>query len=76
MVSSHAMKALPTTRAVIDALGGHKPLQALTGRGRTAIVNWKAREKFPADTYLILQEALRTRRLTAPPSLWGMEPRQ
>lgn len=69
-----ATRELTTTAEVIDALGGVSPVAALTGRKYGAAFNWKGFAKFPADTFLVLQDALRARGMTAPSSLWGMIP--
>lgn len=65
-------RELTTTAEVIDALGGVSPVAALTGRKYGAAFNWKGFSKFPADTFLVLQDALRARGCAAPASLWGM----
>lgn len=64
---------LSTTDQVIKALGGYWAVSDMTGR-RTyqAAFNWKCSGGFPADTYIVLQTALRERGHTAPARLWGM----
>lgn len=68
------MNTLRTTDEVIDALGGNGAVSALTARGATAVSNWrsKARGKFPPETYLVIQQALAEKGLSAPPALWSM----
>lgn len=62
---------LDSTEAVVHALGGWGAVAELTGKRYGTAWQWK-RNGFPADTYLVLQAALRERGLEAPPSLWGM----
>lgn len=66
------MQNLETTSDVIAALGGTKAVAELTGRQYRAAFNWHNFRKFPANTYLVMQTALRERGLSAPSSLWGM----
>ena len=63
---------LQTTEEVISALGGVAAVGELTGRKYSAAFNWKSFGSFPANTYLVMQRALRERGKTAPASLWGM----
>lgn len=63
---------LSSAAEVIKELGGVGPVAALTGRTYGAAFNWKAFEKFPADTFVVMQDALRARGFAAPASLWGM----
>lgn len=65
---------LRTTAEVMDALGGVGDVAALTGRTYAAAFNWKGFVKFPADTFVVMQDALRAAGCAAPPSLWGMVP--
>lgn len=64
---------LTTTKDVIHALGGISAVAHLTGRKYTAAANWSRFEAFPADTYLVLTEALREVGKSAPASLWRMK---
>lgn len=68
----NATRELVTTAEVIDALGGIQATATLTRRKYTAAFNWKNFVKFPADTYVVMQDALRAAGCAAPPSLWGM----
>ena len=63
---------LTTVAEVIEQLGGPTAVGRIAGRSAQSVVNWRAAEKFPADTFLILDAALKQRDLSAPPSLWGM----
>jgi hypothetical protein len=67
------METLRTPEAVIEALGGTNAVALLTGRAKSAVSMWKARGRFPTDTYIILTKALRRKKKTAPIALWGMK---
>lgn len=67
-----AAQSLSTVEEVVAALGGNGPIGEITGRKTQHVSNWKADGKFPADTFLVLQAALKKKRLQAPPSLWGI----
>lgn len=66
------MKILTTTEAVINALGGNRPVAELLGVSGPAVSNWRAFGQFPADTYVAIQDILSKRRLKADPTLWPM----
>lgn len=66
-------KLLLTTSDVIDHLGGLSQVAEITGRGYSAVSNWKLRETFPPETYLSLQSALKAKDADAPPRLWRMD---
>jgi hypothetical protein len=59
---------------VIDALGGTVEVASITGRSRNAVAQWRGFKTLPANTYLVLTEALRARGFDAPAWLWGQEP--
>lgn len=63
-----------TVGTVIDLLGGTAEVAALTQRSYKAVWMWRALNKFPAATYVMLAAALAERGYEAPLSLWGMEP--
>lgn len=64
---------LKTAEDVIDALGGLPALAKLTGRKDSGVPwNWKAAGRFPPNTFLLMQGALRARGYRAPAELWGM----
>lgn len=67
--------ALETTDAVIDELGGNRAVGELTSSNAKAVSNWRG-AKFPAWTYLLINEALRRTGKTAPDTLWAMTPPQ
>lgn len=57
---------------VIDALGGYDDVARMVGVGYTAVVNWKSANRFPSDTYVLMQDELKLRGRAAPAHLWGM----
>ena len=67
-------RELLTTAEVMEALGGIGFVAKLTGRTYGAAFNWKGFAKFPSDTFLVMQGALRAAGFVAPASLWGMVP--
>lgn len=67
-----AVAELTSTAQVIEALGGIREVAKLTRRKYSAAHNWKHFDSFPANTFFVMQEALRERGLAAPASLWGM----
>lgn len=65
--------SLQTADAVIEALGGSKAVQGLTGaKSKQVVSNWKVAGAFPRKTYVAVTAALKARGLAAPSSLWGM----
>lgn len=66
------MNELVTTSAVIDALGGTTRVARLTGRKLAAVSNWREKDNFPPDTYLVMQHALAATGRRAPARLWNM----
>lgn len=66
------MRELSTAGKVIEALGGVRAVADITGRKYPAAFNWKMAGKFPPNTFVAMQDALRDKRYTAPHSLWGM----
>jgi hypothetical protein len=67
-----ASSDLTTTAEVMAALGGTTAVARLTNRKVTAASNWQSFDKFPANTFVVMTEALRRIGRSAPPSLWGM----
>jgi hypothetical protein len=63
---------LKTTGEVMAALGGTTAVARLTNRKVTAASNWQSFDKFPANTFVVMTEALRRIGKRAPASLWGM----
>ena len=67
------MTELNTPHEIIDALGGIDEVATLTNRKSDAVWNWDRRsETFPANTFVVMTQALNARGLTAPISLWRM----
>lgn len=65
------MQELTTTSEVIDALGGNRPVRALTGRTQdSAVSNWRAFGVFPPDTFVVMTSALARKGCKAPVGLW------
>lgn len=69
-------KTMPfqTTDAVIDFLGGNGPTGEIVGAKPKTVSNWRvaARGRFPAETFLALDQAPRRRGRRASPHLWSM----
>jgi hypothetical protein len=63
---------LRTARDVVEAVGGPTAAAALTGKTPQAAWNWGQRNKFPADTYVVLTAELERLGKSAPATLWGM----
>ena len=68
-----ALKELTSAREIIAAMGGNQPVAALTGRKTQHVTNWKS-DDFPADTFLIMTDALAKLGYRASPKLWGIDP--
>lgn len=64
---------LQTADEVIDALGGTAATARLTKRKDQHVSNWRAARRLPPNTYLVIQRELVARRLSAPPSIWGIQ---
>lgn len=65
---------LETVDDVIEQLGGTKKVAELTNRrtDSSTVLMWKTRERFPSNTFTILQPALEQLGFTAPNHLWRM----
>lgn len=67
------MRKLKTAKEVVNVLGGLQRVADLTQADIRAAENWPTRfGRFPADTYCVMQRALRRRRAYAPARLWRM----
>jgi hypothetical protein len=66
------MVKLQSTTAIIDALGGNAAVAKMLTVTSAAISNWRAADRFPSNTYLILTEALARKDYVAPDKLWAM----
>jgi len=68
------LEHLETADQVFAALGGYTGIAEIVGCKPNRASNWKTFGSFPANTYIVLTEALRERGKTAPASLWRMMP--
>ena len=68
------VKKLKTVGEVISHLGGNAAVRDLTNRNSnpSTVLMWKHRERFPPNTYAIMNAALRAKNADAPASLWDM----
>ena len=66
------MEELITTKQIIKKLGGVSVVAHMTGRSDGAAWNWTSFDRFPANTFVVIQGALAKENCTAPASLWGM----
>lgn len=66
------MEELRTTEEVVEKLGGIPAIAKLTSRKYNAAAHWVKFKTFPANTFIVIQDALRKKNCTAPTSLWGM----
>jgi hypothetical protein len=64
---------LKTASAVIEKLGGNRPVAEIVGCKPKAVSNWKKFNAFPARTFLAMNRALAGQGYTAPASLWKMD---
>jgi hypothetical protein len=64
-----------TASDVIDGVGGTAAAARLTRqRSLSNVSNWRATNRLPPSTYLILTEALAALGKSAPSTLWGIAP--
>lgn len=63
---------LTTATAVIDELGGTTAVAKLVGKTPQSVTNWRAANRLPAETFLVLSAALKKLKREAPSSLWGI----
>jgi hypothetical protein len=57
---------------VVEALGGVRVVSKMFGLTENAVWNWVATDRFPANTYLAIRAALKSKRRRAPDGLWRM----
>jgi hypothetical protein len=57
----------------IEILGGPTATARMVGRRAQSAVNWRAANRFPANTILILKDELAKRKAEAPSALWGVK---
>ena len=66
-------RQLGSTVEVLNALGGVHAVTKLTKqREWKNVEGWKRAKTFPSRYFLVMNWALKKRRMSAPPSLWGM----
>jgi hypothetical protein len=69
------MKRLATPQEVVDALGGRRAVQELTGMSGDNLsqsLRPRGRGVFPSKTYVAMTRALERQGMIAPPELWQM----
>jgi hypothetical protein len=64
---------ITSVREAIEILGGPTATARMVGRSPQSAVNWRAANRFPANTILILKDELAKRKAEAPSSLWGVK---
>lgn len=67
---------IQTASQIIDALGGNAAVAKLTSTTAKAVSNWRAYDRFPANTYLLLKSELVKLGHSAPDRLWSMRERK
>ena len=66
------MEELTSAPLVMEKLGGIAGVAELTGNKYSTASNWKYLGSFPAETFVVMTEALKAKGHTAPASLWRM----
>jgi hypothetical protein len=66
------MNTLRTPSEVIDAIGGTSAVASLTGRGMSAVSNWRRSGRIPPELFLVVSRSLFERGVAADPSVFGM----
>jgi hypothetical protein len=64
---------ITSVREAIEILGGPTAVGRMVGRSPQSAVNWRAADRFPANTILILKDELAKRKVEAPSALWGVK---
>jgi hypothetical protein len=70
MAKGAESRTLRSTADVLQVLG-IPAVMAMTGARYKTVWQWGETETFPARTHAVMTWALRKKKLTAPPSLWG-----
>jgi hypothetical protein len=65
-------RTLTTVDEVVDALGGNYSVAILTGYGKTAVSNWRTRQRIPAENFLLICTTLERIGRRADPAVFGM----
>jgi hypothetical protein len=68
------MRTASSAQDVLDALDGIAAVAKALGRTYSAVHQWRGNGKFPPGLYLVMTRMLADRGVTAPASLWSMEP--
>ena len=66
------IRVLDTTDEVIDECGGTVAFAKLIARDKQHVSNYRSTGRFPPDTFLIVEAALKKRRCRAPSMLWSI----
>ena len=66
------MISIETATDIIDALGGNAAVARLTSSTAKAVSNWRAFDRFPSNTFLLLKSELMRLGISAPDHLWSM----
>lgn len=66
------MRLLVSVPQILDVMGGQKGIAKYMRVSTAVVSNWKATGKFPAATYVALQQRLDKLGYTAPDKLWTM----
>jgi hypothetical protein len=66
------MELLRDASEVIDALGGNPGVARLFRCVRTTVVNWRTAGRFPPNTFVAFDRALKKKQFRGDPALWGM----
>ncbi len=64
---------LKTVDDIIEALGGTGAVADLVELGPSAVSMWRTKGQIPAPLYLVIRDALASRRKRAPLSLFGFK---
>jgi hypothetical protein len=64
---------LKTVDDVVETLGGTAQAAKCFAVGPSAVSNWRARERIPADKFMLVQSALMQHGKSATPALFGFE---
>jgi hypothetical protein len=68
----HRMTEYRTVNEVVKALGGNQPVAVLTASTHKAVSNWRARNRLPSNTFLVIKTELVRLGVSAPDYLWSM----
>jgi hypothetical protein len=66
------MTIIDNAAGIIDALGGTAAVAQLTSTTPKAVHNWRAFDRFPANTFIVINSELMRLGISAPVVLWSM----